>query len=87
MTTETQETVAALRETEAVVMSTSGKAEAKAAYMRAKWARERSERSIERLIADKAGSDALKAARSLLQERKVAEAKAKKAYEAAKAAK
>ena len=66
---------------------------AKADYMRAKWARERAERKVERLgqeIGDatdpakkKDLSGDLKEAKSVLSERKTAEKKAEKEYRAA----
>lgn len=71
------------------------KEEAKAEYMRAKWAVERTERAIARIEkrhAEAKGPEKaalmvnLKEARSLLQERKTAETKAKSEYDAAKAA-
>lgn len=55
--------------------------------MRAQWARERAERSVERLSADpKATGDDKKAAKSLLAERKVAEKKAIAAFLSSKEA-
>lgn len=72
--------------TMAVEMITTGEAkiQAKAAWMRAKWARERAERKVQRLQDAKAKREEVRAQTRILREREAAEKEALAAYHEAK---